>query len=823
MFSSTFSLIGLSDGLHAPAFFAEDVLANREAEQALQVGVDNTPPSTALSLSTPSVESYISSSTVLSLSAQDPVVNGLAAGLADTRYRINGGTLATSSLSFDLEGADGSYLLEFQSRDRLGNEELLQGRTLLFDKTAPNTSLSIQQGRQAAGAQAGSFYASSDTRLSLAAADPSVGGVASGVDLTLLKDNGGLVQPATASFSLTEGSHLLEYQSRDWVQNEEILLSTTVLVDASAPQSDLAVGAPQAVISLGLGTGPEGLVVVSSVTKLLAHSTDTISHEVASGVDSIQVRQDSATFTAQTTPFGLLGSDEVKTVFFYAKDRVGNTELEQTRQLGLDSTAPRTELSSLGGRQYQDGTSLYASSSTACRLNAEDLAVNGVASGVEFSEYALDSGAFTRFTGDVFLVEGRRRLDYRSQDRVQNLEVALSTTVFVDATPPVSAATVGEPLFVSEGKKYISAATPVTLAADDRPSNGVASGMDRIEADSDGLGFAAYGSTLIFSEGRHILAWRGVDRVGNEEAAHSLELFSDATPPITRLVPSGNFYSANSRDYAPASFTYGFAAEDPVSSGTASGLKSTSYRLDEGAFEVFGASFGLAEGKRAVEFRSRDNVLNEEVSKGATVYVDAASPVTELSIGAPSASGPLGMTFVSTHTLLSLSAIDPESGGVASGLREIGYALDGGGFSAYASPFTAGAQGERQVAYRSRDNVGNEELARSRTVTVDADAPSITALTPAGGETFIARRGNLRVSFSVADNYDAAPSSAAYLVSGRQGVPRNQRTPGSWRLLSSARGFRKRVRTSGPRRRGLGVCFGHRFRAQRGVRGLRSF
>ena len=99
--------------------------------------------------------------------------------------------------------------------------------------------MAVAGGKQAEGPSAGSVYASSDTP------EPSggrsmAGGVASGVELTLLKDNGVLLEPATAAFSLLEGLPL-EYQSRDRVANEEILLSTTVLVDATKPLTEAEV------------------------------------------------------------------------------------------------------------------------------------------------------------------------------------------------------------------------------------------------------------------------------------------------------------------------------------------------------------------------------------------------------------------------------------------------------------------------------------------------------------------------------------------------------------------------------------------------------
>ena len=182
--------------------------------------------------------------------------DALGLGVASQRHEVDG-VLRSSftnqgpasgqvfSSSFTLaQDADGVHALAYYAQDTLGNQEMLKTSTVAVDNTPPATMLDVQGGRQASGPDASAFYASSDTRLNLSAFDPLSGGVASGLELTRYRDNEGSFQDFSAPIAFAEGSHRLDYQSRDRLGNTEVLHSTTVLVDATHPITTAAVGLP---------------------------------------------------------------------------------------------------------------------------------------------------------------------------------------------------------------------------------------------------------------------------------------------------------------------------------------------------------------------------------------------------------------------------------------------------------------------------------------------------------------------------------------------------------------------------------------------------
>lgn len=82
---------------------------------------------------------FYRSDIAISLTAIDPVITGQeneTSGILKTQYRLNGGAWLeyNSKLSFS---AEGSYVLEFFSIDRAGNEEAIKTVSFTIDKTPP--------------------------------------------------------------------------------------------------------------------------------------------------------------------------------------------------------------------------------------------------------------------------------------------------------------------------------------------------------------------------------------------------------------------------------------------------------------------------------------------------------------------------------------------------------------------------------------------------------------------------------------------------------------------------------------------------------------
>ncbi|WP_210503403.1 OmpL47-type beta-barrel domain-containing protein [Nocardioides xinjiangensis] len=155
-----------------------------------------------------------------------------------------------------------------------------------------------------------------------------------------------------------------------------------------------------------------------------------------------------------------------------------------------------------------------------------------------------------------------------------------------------------------------------------------------------------------------------------------------------------------------------------------SGVKSTEYRIDEGAWTAYTAPFTLTEaGTHTVEFRSTDVAGNVEVAKSIEVVVEAAdadAPTTTITWSPATADGEEG--WYVTAPSFTLAAEDGDGSGVAS----TEYRIDGGEWTAYDGAVTL-ADGVQTVEYRSTDEAGNAEDVQQSEVKVDTVPPATGA------------------------------------------------------------------------------------------------
>lgn len=728
-FRSTFSLAGAADGVHSLAFTAVDVLGNREKLRVSSIAVDGTAPVSSLSgAGIPAVEPgsfYSSASSPFSLDVQDPIVNGVASGVAGVFLHDNGTTLAISSGDFSL--AEGHHILSFQARDRVGNLEQRRSTTALVDGTPPRSVLSLYGGTQALG-ENGGLYVSSDTRLLLSAADPLVAEVASGVDYIRWADDGGTFQTYAIPISLAEGAHTLVYQAQDRVQNMEVPQSTAVIIDASAPGTTIHFGGPH------LDSADGGHYVTPDTPVSLTAADPALPGETAgSGVERIVVAVDGGAFMSYSLP--LTFPEGRHSFLFRALDRVGNVEGVRTLAVRSDATPPETSIAVQGGRQAPgpDLASFYASSDTRLALLAADPVVADVASGVESTRWGETGGPLQSYLAPIGLPEGVHPISYHSVDRVANAEAARSTTVLVDATPPVSQLTLTGPRHARTpgddsvgGTPFISPTTLIDLTAHDPLVNGVASGLERTLVSVDGGTFLPAAPMTFTQEGGHTVAYRSYDRVSNEEATRTLSLSLDSTPPATELSfdgpalvrAPGTSWVPEEADFfvAPATKLI-FTARDPVSAGVASGVRLTRYRIDGGPWLVYAGTFTLpVQGLHLLEWAAEDRAANVESLISKRIAVDDTGPTVLSAIKGPHLDA-FGLTLFSSAATVSLTSADPTVAGVAVGAAETYYRLDGGGPIEYISPFSL-TPGSHTIQFHGVDLLGNIGPAQTLSVRV---------------------------------------------------------------------------------------------------------
>jgi uncharacterized repeat protein (TIGR01451 family) len=126
-YSAPLYLTGLSDGEYSIDYYSTDNIENTELTNTAIVTLDNTPPSTTLTIGEPkyiSDTTYVTPDTPFTLEAND----NAGSGVYSVAYRIYNGAYGSGwqpyTASFHLTVlADGVYTIEFNSTDNVGNME----------------------------------------------------------------------------------------------------------------------------------------------------------------------------------------------------------------------------------------------------------------------------------------------------------------------------------------------------------------------------------------------------------------------------------------------------------------------------------------------------------------------------------------------------------------------------------------------------------------------------------------------------------------------------------------------------------------------------
>ncbi|WP_157520387.1 ThuA domain-containing protein [Herbidospora daliensis] len=203
--------------------------------------------------------------------------------------------------------------------------------------------------------------------------------------------------------------------------------------------------------------------------------------------------------------------------------------------------------------------------------------------------------------------------------------------------------------------------------------------------------------------------------MGREEADCS----ADATGPAvsaatTPAAPDG------ANGWFVSTVTVTITADDP------SGVDTTEYRLDGGAWTAYTTPIGIAaDGPHTVEYRATDGSGNTTTGT-LQVAKDATAPLTAAQFAPANDDG-----WHNGGVPVTLSAADP-----ASGVAKTEYSLDGGAWTAYTGPVTVTGEGTHDLTYRSTDKAGNAETVKAAVVRIDGSRPTILISGLADGQIY---------------------------------------------------------------------------------------
>jgi hypothetical protein len=392
------------------------------------------------------------------------------------------------------------------------------------DKSPPTTTVS----------GAGDTWRNTPVKLTFTADD----GDGSGVKSTLHSVDGGswssgdsLTIPAPENTSI---DHVVEYYSVDEVGNTEKTKSCHVKIDTILPACTVA--------------GADDAWHVTPV-KLTFTGTDNVG---GSGISGTQFSLDGGAWTdgASLT----INTPKIHDVKYRAVDKAGNIGAASTCTVkwGGDSTPPTT--TAVGADD------LWHNHAVTVTFSAVD---NPGGYGVDFTEYRLGTGVWTKGTSVTLDTNGDHVVSYRSTDVIGNVEEAKTCHVKLDFwAPQTSAIASVQPVTdAATGlKKYVGPKVWFDLTANDDGGSTAASGvaysefkLDTVTALGVVAGVWTRGMRIPAGDGglapgRYILSYRSTDNAGNVETVKSMEFLADSgdvIPPTTRCNWSITWESRN--------------------------------------------------------------------------------------------------------------------------------------------------------------------------------------------------------------------------------------------------------------------------------------
>lgn len=217
LYASPVTITG--EGRHTVEYYAKDVAGNDGAVQSVTFGVDTIAPTTTSALGgTPGGQGWYRSRVTVALTAADS-----HSGVQQIQVRTDGGAWTAYASPFTIS-SEGSHTVEHYATDVAGNTESVVSLTFRIDSLAPITAYSLSGTLGALG-----WYVSLTTvTLTATSANGSAASAAYRLD-------GGQWVAYSIPFSLTEGSHVLEYQATDSGGHVEPLQSITIGVDYTPP------------------------------------------------------------------------------------------------------------------------------------------------------------------------------------------------------------------------------------------------------------------------------------------------------------------------------------------------------------------------------------------------------------------------------------------------------------------------------------------------------------------------------------------------------------------------------------------------------------
>ncbi len=205
----------------------------------------------------------------------------------------------------------------------------------------------------------------------------------------------------------------------------------------------------------------------------------------------------------------------------------------------------------------------------------------------------------------------------------------------------------------------------------------------------------------------------------------------DHIPPATSTLFDGPYYTDISHKWICPDTNIVLMAED--FGAYISGVARTMYKLDNGSYMSYSGNITIpTAGMHTLYYYSVDNAGNIEGLHAVTLHVDDYPPTADMWFELAGdtvvpCTDEEGKLCISSDYSICLSAND--TGILPSGLQDLFYQINGGGWQNYTGSITFDHEGEYVFEYNAIDNVHNHVL-YSVTIIIDDSPPETTSIIP---------------------------------------------------------------------------------------------
>jgi parallel beta-helix repeat protein len=715
----------------------------------------------------------------------------------DTNTTLKFANYTLEGTTFNLSWGEGTYRIEYNSTDSLGNSELNRSKVVIVDDTKPETQIILGEPKYR-GNPAHYYNITSQTQLEFSSVDFPLGESASATipnasqiknlhyrvqnltngsflnDWTLILENAIIFLDGPIFF---DGTYRIWFNATDNLDQNETTKYLDVYLDNSGPSSSISVGNPKQ---------PHPILdwYVSTISNYAISSIEGNGSDV--NLSSIHYK---ITFIdgGISTQWIFDSSFDIYSVFwngdgnytieFRAQDNLGNLGDLGLLSVYSDDSPPQLQLTISEPKYREFDSDLYnISDITPINLTGFD----GIGSGTNNLEFRIFNATYDSGWTSYFMEFNLSGLNYGEYsieilgiDNLGNFIIE-GIQVYLDIIPPQTSLTLGNPKHRKNVIDFwnITSQTPITLKFDFDNGSGPDFISYKITNSTFDSGWINYSGEFfldpLFTDGEYTIYFRGFDFLMNSELEHSQIVRLDNKSPMANISISGPSFGI----FVSSLTIFTKNADDSGGSGTKT-VWHRIYGSDTGFYYTgwlttasFSLPSNLIDGNYVIEYYVEDNLLNSQSVSYLNIYLDMTTPDSQISILVPKYRLRTKDDWtVSKDTSFILFGED----GSGSGIFTVYYSIWNDmnvlvvSSAVYAGSFNLsglGGDGNYKIEFWAEDNLGNLESLKELFVILDGTHPKIIFAGPVGSGNSVA--SYIRVVFSEEINHKNAMDAFSY-------------------------------------------------------------